>query len=212
MIWFTADTHFGHANIIKYCARPFLSAAEQQQLASEPRGRWRVSRQTVARHDDALIDAINQAVTPDDTLWILGDYCWGGEAEARTYRDRIACKHVHLVWGNHDQRSVRPVFGKAIEQGMIKVSGQRIWLNHYPMRSWDGRFHGSWQLYGHVHGRFQDADAADPTLLTRDVGVDACDYKPISFDQLKAYMQPRVAAFEQAKARTVAGKDDSRIG
>ena len=30
--WFTADTHFGHGNIIKYCQRPFMSREE----AAEP--------------------------------------------------------------------------------------------------------------------------------------------------------------------------------
>jgi len=212
MIWFTADTHFGHANIIKYCARPFLSEQEKQQLAAEPRGSWKVSKQTVARHDTALIDAINQDVAPGDTLWVLGDYCWGGLEEAQAYRSRIACKQVNLVWGNHDNRSVAPAFNKTIEQGMVKASGQRIWLNHYPMRSWDGRFHGAWQLYGHVHGRFDAADAADPTLLTRDVGVDACGYRPISMDQLQSFMAPRIVAFEEAKARLIAGEDVNGLG
>jgi len=27
-IWFTADTHFGHLNVIKFCNRPFTSAEE----------------------------------------------------------------------------------------------------------------------------------------------------------------------------------------
>ena len=28
MIFFTADTHFGHNNVIRFCDRPFSSAAE----------------------------------------------------------------------------------------------------------------------------------------------------------------------------------------
>ncbi len=212
MLWFTADTHFGHASIIKYCNRPFLSETEKQQHREDPRGRWKVSQETVDRHDQALIDTINQQVMAGDTLWILGDFCWGGLEEATRYRKRIKCKQVHLVWGNHDKRAIAPAFNKTIEQGMVKSSGQKIWLNHYPMRSWDGRFHGTWHLYGHVHARFAAADQADPTLLTRDVGVDACDYMPLSFDQIKAYMQPRITAFEEAKARMLEGEDVSGLG
>src|SRR5436190_12777295 len=99
-VWFTADLHLGHGNIIKYCSRPFLTAEEQEHAARDARGRWRVSDQTVRRHDAALIDAINATVAPDDTLWILGDFCRGRFEEARAYRDRIVCRNVHLVWGN----------------------------------------------------------------------------------------------------------------
>ena len=197
--WFTADTHFGHANIIKYCARPFLTDPERQRALTDARGPWRVSDDTVRRHDAGLLDAINSRVEQDDELWILGDFCWGRFDEAAHYRERIVCRNVHLVWGNHDHRSIEPVFTSCIEQGMITVEGQPIWLNHYPARSWDRRFHGSWHLYGHVHGRLMAQDEANPAMLTRDVGVDACDYRPSSFDDLSRYMGPRVEAFDAAK-------------
>ena len=82
---------------------------------------------------------------------------------------------------------------------MITVEGQAIWLNHYPARSWDRRFHGSWHLYGHVHGRLVAQDEANLAMLTRDVGVDACDYRPLSFDDLSRYMGPRIEAFDAVK-------------
>ena len=209
-VWFTADTHFGHANIIKYSKRPFLNEQEQEFLDKDPRGSWKVSRETVERHDEGLIDAINQRIATDDTLWVLGDFCWGKFREAKQYIDRINCKRVNLVWGNHDDRTVGEAFSKTMDQGMIRVQGKRIWLNHYPMRSWDGRFHGSWQLYGHVHGRLTEEDRERPVYLTRDVGVDVCDYAPISFEELLEYMAPREEAFEREKAAFVSG-DSSKL-
>ncbi len=195
--WFTADTHLGHANIIKFCMRPFLSPSEHERALEDPRGQWRVSPETVNRHDSAIIDAINSDVQPNDTLWILGDFCWGKFETAQAYRDRIACRNVNLVWGNHDHRSIGPAFGKAVEQGMVTIEGKKIWLNHYPMRSWHKSFHGSWQLYGHVHGRLEEEDRRTSWSLTKDVGVDACDYKPMSFSDLKSYMKPREKAFTE---------------
>lgn len=204
--WFTADLHLGHANIIKYCQRPFLTPAELDQAKLDPRGKWRVSPETVQRHDAALLEAINARVNADDVLWILGDFCWGDFTEAKRYRERIACRKVHFVWGNHDKQFLRPLFGQVLEQGMIVVEGQSIWLNHYPMRSWDGSFHGSWQLYGHVHGRLAAEDAANEHMLTKDVGVDACEYRPWSFEELAAYMAPRILKFQERKAAMMAGE------
>lgn len=207
--WFTADTHFGHGNIMKYCDRPFMSREEQGAVRADPRGRLRLSDATVKRHDDALLDAINSRVAANDTLWIVGDFCWGGFAEARHYRDRINCANVFLVWGNHDKGEIAPVFTDTMEQGMVRVEGQDVWLNHYPMRSWNKAFHGSWHLYGHVHGRLAREDERNATTLVKDVGVDACGYRPVSFADLCAYMAPRVAAFEARKARALAtGGDD----
>lgn len=51
-IFFTADLHFWHENIIQYCQRPFASADEM---------------------NSALISNWNARVTPDDTVYILGD-------------------------------------------------------------------------------------------------------------------------------------------
>ena len=200
-VWFTADTHFGHGNIIKFCGRPFLSDAEFEKLKSDPRGPWKISNESVKNHDDSILEAINSRVQKTDDLWILGDFCWGKLKEAENFRSRICCKNVYLVWGNHDHRSIKSVFQKTIEQGMISAEGQKIWLNHYPMRTWDKRFHGSWHLYGHVHDRLSKEDAETPTLLVKDVGVDACDYRPIDFEELSAYMEPRIKAFEELKQR-----------
>ena len=216
-VWFTADTHFGHGNIIKYCQRPFMSAEELAAARGEHRqargpgdkpGKLRLSDETVQRHDEALLDAINTRVAEDDLLWIVGDFCWGGLAEAMRYRNRIRCRSVFLVWGNHDRRDIRPAFTDTIEQGMIEVAGKEIWLNHYPMRSWNKAFHGSWHVYGHVHGRLRREDEANRAMLVKDVGVDACDYRPWSFDELCAYMAPRVEVFNRNKAALTDGKDE----
>ncbi|HJZ53919.1 MAG TPA: metallophosphoesterase [Gemmataceae bacterium] len=208
-VWFTADTHFGHGNIIKYCQRPFMSPEERDAVRADPRGKLRLCDETVRRHDDALLDAINSRVDEHDLLWVVGDFCWGGLVEATRYRGLIRCRNVYLVWGNHDHRSIRPVFTDTVEQTMIEVEGQEIWLNHYPMRSWNKSFHGSWQLYGHVHDRLRREDETNVAMLVKDVGVDACDYRPWSFEELRAYMAPRVEAFHRRKAAFAEGRDDA---
>jgi hypothetical protein len=52
---------------------------------------------------------------------------------------------------------------------------------------------------GHVHGRFAAEDAAHPAMLTKDVGVDVCDCRPLSFEELATYMAPRIARFNERK-------------
>jgi hypothetical protein len=51
-VFFTSDTHFGQANIIRYCSRPFGSVQET---------------------DDAMIANWNAIVRPSDDVWHLGN-------------------------------------------------------------------------------------------------------------------------------------------
>ena len=183
-----------------------MTAEERERALSDPRGNWQISKASIEHHDASLLETINGCVKTNDTLWILGDFCLRDPKKAAVYRQSLRCKNVHLIWGNHDPRGLEPLFSSATEQGMVNVNGQAIWLNHYPMRSWNGSFHGAWQLYGHVHGRLQGEDAQTPYLLTRDVGVDACDYRPIGFDELNTWMLPRVEAFQERKAKFIAGE------
>lgn len=162
MDWFTADTHFGHANIIRSCGRPFPDAPAM---------------------DEALLDAINSAVGPDDTLYHLGDFAWRRTEE---YRARVRCRNVVLVLGNHDPqgRDGQPkdrllaAFSGVYVALRIRAGGRACWLSHCAMRVWPGSHHGSWNLHGHSHGKLPAWTAA------MDVGVDCNGYRPISMPEV----------------------------
>jgi calcineurin-like phosphoesterase family protein len=173
-IYFTADTHLGHANIIKHCRRPFDS---------------------VEAMDAAIIDRINARVRPEDCLYHLGDFSFRG-GDPAAYRARIRCKNMVLVLGNHDPTfadgTARPEFASLFKavHNMLKVTVQHdrrariIVLCHYAMRVWDRCHHGTWHLYGHSHGSLPD----DPNALSWDVGADANDFQPLSVPEIAAIM------------------------
>ena len=102
-VFFTSDCHFDHANIIKYCSRPFETAEE-------------MNRQ--------LILNWNKVVSWDDTVFILGDFCFG----QRTRWEKILPQlngYKYLVLGNHDKLKYIPENGfEAVErQMMITITG-----------------------------------------------------------------------------------------
>ena len=157
MDYFTADPHFGHANIIKYCKRPY---------------------DTVEEMDAKILAAWNERFKPGDRLFILGDFC-GQRRSAeviRGYLDRIALKRgaVMLIGGNHDNKQgCRKVFGDNYRHHEYYTythpgTKQKIVLCHYAMRVWNGSHRGVWHLYGHSHGNLED----DPFSYSFDCGVD----------------------------------------
>jgi calcineurin-like phosphoesterase family protein len=204
--WFIADCHFGHGNIIKFCRRTEFMSEEEVGWLDTRKDKWWVSQDTIDRHDQAILDNINSVVHPQDQLFVIGDFCMDGYERARHYRNRIRCRNVTLVRGNHDRRGVERAFNRVMDQGLIEANGQVIFLNHYPMRSWDRSFYGAWSLYGHVHDRLTWEDKAKPWTLTKDVGVDADPkYKPESLTDLRAYMAPRMELFFERKKRLLEG-------
>jgi len=169
MSWFfTADTHFSHGNIIKYCKRPFLDFVDQGicdliSLGTIPAREFVVSEQTVAEMDSCIIDSINSLVDKHDNLVIVGDFCFAkGRSKvekARSYRERINCQNVYLILGNHDNRDVlKPLFNAIYENYLFQIDGQQIFASHYPARSWNRAAYGSWMVYGHVHNSLHSED------------------------------------------------------
>jgi hypothetical protein len=77
-MYFTADFHLGHANIIRYCNRPFANCAEM---------------------GEAILSRLNAQEKHGDHLYFLGDFCIGGAKAARAYLDRVRCKNIYLLQG-----------------------------------------------------------------------------------------------------------------
>jgi len=167
-IWFTSDFHLGHKNIIRYCNRPF---------------------QTVAQMDDAVLDGLNKRVKVGDILYFLGDFCIGPSATALHFRQRIRCKKIFAVPGNHDKqtRKLAQEFSWLGDLAEISTCGQRIVLCHYAMRVWNQSSRGAWHLYGHSHGKLPEITSS-PSM---DVGVDTHNFEPWHFEEIRARMEPR---------------------
>lgn len=199
--FFTADTHFGHANILKYSNRPFLNEAEHAAYhraltIGDPATREKtirsipVCRDSAERMSRALIDNINEMVSASDTLYHLGDFCFGNVEDWRRYRQQIRCERIILCLGNHDKERHIPKecfeqihpHGAAVE---IESDGQHFVLNHYAMRVWNRSHHGVMHLYGHSHGSLAD----DPSSLSMDVGVDTHAYRPYSLREVLDVMK-----------------------
>jgi calcineurin-like phosphoesterase family protein len=173
-VFFTADTHFGHAAIIRHQNRPFTSVDEM---------------------DEALISRWNSCIGRGDTVYHLGDFCFRAGKGADSYLARLNGT-IHLISGNHDNETVRDhtgLFASVQSMLTIKLEGQRIVLFHYPLREWPFAYSGAWHLFGHVHGNLDD----HPHGFSLDVGVDSHHYRPWSLSELTAKFEHRTSPFER---------------
>src|ERR1017187_8464250 len=80
--WFTADFHFGHNNIIRYCNRPFRSVEEM---------------------DKTILERLNASVKANDILYFLGDFCIGSKARVLAHRKQIRSRQISALAVNHDK-------------------------------------------------------------------------------------------------------------
>lgn len=165
--FFTADTHFGHGNIIGHCDRPFASVEEM---------------------DEALIANWNAVVSRRDTVWHLGDFAYRANA-ARVEELFARLNGVkHLIIGNHDDNTTRRLAwaSEPRDRAYVALDGQRLVLDHYGMRVWPGHRRGAVHLYGHSHGRLPGIGNST------DVGVDCWDFRPVTLDEIKPRLTEQV--------------------
>lgn len=157
--FFTSDQHFNHANIIKYCNRPFKDTQEMNEVLME---KW------------------NSTVGKNDIVWCLGDICLGD----RNYIPELVSKlngRINLVMGNHDTRNVKFYMDSGFHRvydrpvlinGMIVLSHEPLEWVQEPM----------FNIFGHVH------DNPIYKTFSRSgccVCVERHDYAPISWKTLK---------------------------
>lgn len=182
--YFTSDTHFGHANIIRYSRRPF---------------------QDVDGMNDSLVEAWNDTVRPTDEVWHLGDVVMGNAAESL---ELIAYLHGRklLVPGNHDRcweghkkpgawAQTYELAGFEImpSQTSLRLADREVQLCHFP---YEGDSHdqdrydshrpadrGQWLLHGHVHDKWRQHGRQV------NVGMDVWDYRPVAVESLEALIR-----------------------
>ena len=174
--WFISDTHFGHANIIKYSNRPFKDVEEMNAK---------------------MVENWNKLVKHDDTIYHLGDFAFMQFQPFKNLLWRLN-GNIHLILGNHDKMIIqnknellRGKLSSIQHYYELKVGGKMIVLFHYGQRVWNKSHHGSIHLYGHSHG------SLPPHGKSVDVGVDCkeitSEYRPIHLDEVFKYMDKRTA-------------------
>lgn len=177
MIWFTSDTHFGHARIVELSNRPFRDVGEM---------------------NEALVDNWNSVVSSNDTVYHLGDAVMGNFEENIKIVGRLKGVKI-LVPGNHDRvSSVESSSRRArfypqylkffddIEREYVEYDfdGVNFAICHYPyygdsqdidrhknMRPVDN---GLPLIHGHVHEKWR----TNGRMFN--VGVDVNDFRPVS--------------------------------
>ncbi|WP_067458364.1 metallophosphoesterase family protein [Devosia elaeis] len=162
--FFTADHHFGHANIIKMCDRPY---------------------DNITAHDMGLVENWNAVVGPDDEVWHLGDFAYRASPKWTRRLFEMLNGTKRLIVGNHDFKGeTLKLPWKSIDQlTETVVDGQTLVLCHYSLRVWRNMRRGAVQLYGHSHGNLPG------TAQSIDVGVDVMGYAPVTWPQIKQRLE-----------------------
>lgn len=163
-LFFTADLHFGHKNILQHQPnRPF--ANEDDTTA----------------HDAWLLDLWKSTVDKYDSVYILGDLTFFKSDDARHLLEKLPGRK-YMIIGNHDGSikaysnyfittaqimdiTIKPTICERLSENMM------LSLCHYPMVTWNHKPHGSIMLYGHCHGKLDEYNATSNDLRF-DVGID----------------------------------------
>ena len=165
---YISDLHFGHSNAIRFDHRPFADVEEM---------------------DHCMMKLWNSRVSSDDDVYIIGDFCFRSAKSPEWYLRQLK-GHKHLVIGNHDRVILESEnalkYFESIEKMMHVTDGDKqICLCHYPIADWYKGRHGSWHIYGHIHG---SKDDVYQFMKSREHALNAAacinNYTPASVNEL----------------------------
>jgi len=178
--WFSSDYHLGHANIIKYCERPFVDVEE-------------MSATIIKNH--------NQRVKKEDTVFFLGDFCFrnspgGKEGEgkldkAEFYINQLNGRFV-FIKGNHDKNNSMKT---PIERVIIKYGGKKVCMVHNPIHA-DSNY--ELNFVGHVHEKWKIRPLGETSIMVN-VGVDVWGFKPVTYEEINK----EVSKWKRSQKQTI---------
>jgi calcineurin-like phosphoesterase family protein len=171
-IWLTSDTHFGHANIIRFTGtdgqliRPGFSSVEEM--------------------NETLIERWNAVVRPTDHVYHLGDVAMKIPGAGMIAIVRRLHGHKRLVLGNHDRFSMQ----QYREAGFEKVFGMHrlfnVWLTHAPLHPGSiGSAIGN--AHGHIHEKLS------PLGPYANVCVERRGFAPVPLELIREEISRRSA-------------------
>jgi calcineurin-like phosphoesterase family protein len=165
-IFVISDLHLGHANIIRYCSRPFLYS-------------------DVGEMDHVLIKNWNYTISPKDKIFHLGDIRYGKDAlPLRHYREKLHGQ-VTFIAGNHDEEEL----GAAASM-QIEFEGRQYLLIHDPAQAPES-FKG-WIIHGHYHNNdllsYPFVNFIDRRI---NVSAEVIGYFPVSLREIAGIIRDR---------------------
>ena len=186
-VWITSDTHYHHKNICRGVTN------WRTQDGKIPVSSTRDFRD-LDEMDSTIVNNINAKVGSDDTLIHLGDVAFGGFEMIGQFLDRLVCKNIHLVLGNHDhhiqndRERIQSRFLSVQNYLEANIEGENFILCHYPLQSWNGLNKGFIHLHGHVHLSAQNKWGNGKRL---DVGMDGNNMHPYKITEIVHMMDRR---------------------
>lgn len=182
-IFFTADTHFGHENVIQFDKRPFASADEM---------------------DEEMIKRWNNKVGKGDLVYVLGDMIWKSITDYAEPLIKSLNGQIILIKGNHDQfikngKAKKALAGiKDYDDIVITLEDgnkRRCILSHYFMPFYNGHRYQTILLHGHSHNSKESNIEREivKNLNERgfqneiyNVGCMHWNYEPVTLDEILA--------------------------
>lgn len=182
-VWFTADHHFMHGNIIKLCKRPYQNLREMEQ---------------------DLVQKWNSKIGEDDLVFYLGDFSMNTLAHKIFFPQLNFGKLVFII-GNHDRKNklIKNLEELSISHKVefhnrliVKYKNESLYLTHKPVDANDsmpticGHVHEKWKLMNSGEtvnegapnsSKFRSKTLKAPVL---NVGVDLYDFYPIHLESV----------------------------
>ncbi|MFA5348281.1 MAG: 2'-5' RNA ligase family protein [Methanoregula sp.] len=166
-IFLISDLHLGHADIIRYCARPFLFPDFREM-------------------DHVLIKNWNYTISPANRVYYLGDLGYGGAAASAGYYRNKLRGQISFIQGNHDNREQ----DASPPMIVLEHGGFRFCLVHDPSDAPKG-FDG-WVIHGHYHNNnLRRYPFINFELRRINVSAEVLGYVPVNLDHICTIIRER---------------------